>query len=75
MGPLPSTWIQHGSITRLCASFPERHVSHLPRGGRLTFVCMFSVVGPSTIATLQNTQFLKDMGLKKNLTTAVHAPL
>lgn len=62
MGLLPSTWIQLGSITRLSASFPERHMSHLPRGGRLTFVCMFFVSGPSTIATLQNMQFLKEMG-------------
>lgn len=69
MGLLPSTWIQLCSITRFSASFPERHMSHLPRGGRLTFVYMFSVSGPSTIATLQNMQFLKEMGFKKKKKT------
>lgn len=65
MGLLPSSWIQLGSITRLSASFSQCHMSHLPGGGRLTFVCMFSVSGPSTIATLKNMQFLKEMGFKK----------
>lgn len=54
MGLFPSTWIQLSSITRLSASFPEHHVSHLPRGGRLTFVCMFSVFW-----SLDNSDFIK----------------
>lgn len=69
MGFLLSTWIQLGSITHLSASFPERHMSHLLRGGRLTFVCMFSV-----FLSLDNSDFTKHAiskgngGLKKNNT-------
>lgn len=66
MGLLPSTWTQLGSIPHLSDSFPESRMSHLPRGGRLTFVCMCFVSGPLTIATLQKMQFLKEMGFKKN---------